>query len=63
MDLSNTHWVILENVGSFFGNFRELEKSEEGQKVVLNRPKRAKKGPRKVRKYQETVKIGPKIAQ
>ena len=57
---------IWKNLAHFSGNFRKLKNSEKGQKMVLNgskRAKKAKKGLRKVQKYQETVKIGPKIAQ
>ena len=55
-----------KNLAHFLGNFRELKESVKGQKMVLKGAKRAKKGKkglRKVQKYQETVKIGPKIVQ
>ena len=54
------------NSAHFEGNFWELEESKEGQKMVGKSAKRAKKdmkGVRKVQKYHETVKIGPKIIQ
>ena len=55
-----------KNLARFSGNFRELKKVKNVKKVVLKWPKIAKKGKkslRKVQKYHETVKKGPKIVQ
>ena len=55
-----------KNFAHFSGDFCKLKKVEKVKKMVLKEPKMAKKGLkslRKVHKYQETVKIGPKIAQ
>ena len=46
-------------MGLFVGNFWELKKQEEGQKLVLNRPKTAKKV-RKVSESYINIKKRPK---